>query len=343
MQDAKTGSIPRAQSEQVITEVKHGSAYMQLAKAIDISKPETAFTHMSGVGAYWVDEAQRIETSKPKWLKVVMRTKKMGVIIPTSKENLRYSVTDFFELMRPEITEAFAKKLDSAAIADIDNPFTWSILGSATTTGQLVAETANKYDDINAAMGYVEEADKDPNAVASLRKQKRLYRGTKDDNGHPIFNPATAGEPDSVLGLPIAYMHNMAFGTSDIAEIVGDWNNAYYGILQNIEYEILTEATLTTIEADDAPGKPVSLAERDMVAIKATMEVGIMIVKDTAFAVVKKASGGISGASVESLSDMTIPELRIYAEDREIDLSGLTLKGDIVAAIDQAQREQSDA
>lgn len=283
---SKTGAIPQKESEQIITDVKNGSAYMRLAKAVAIEKPETKFMHMSGVGAYWVDEAERIQTSKPTWLPVILRTKKMGVIIPTTKENLRYSVTNFFELMRPEIAEAFYKKFDAAAFANVDNPYAWSILKSALAAGHRVTETANKYDDINAAMGKIEAADLDPNGIASLRSQKRKYRGTKDANGLPIFNAATAGEPDTVLGLPTAYMHNGAFAGAGLFEAVGDWNNAYYGILQGIEYEILTEATLTTIEAGDAPGQPVSLAERDMVALKATLEVGMMVVKDAAFAVV---------------------------------------------------------
>ena len=290
MQDARTGAIPITLSDDIITEIKHGSAYMRLAKAQPISKPETQFTHMSGVGAYWVDEGERIKTSKPTWLKVVLRTKKLGVIIPTTKENLRYSVTNFFQLMRPEVAEAFHKKIDAAAFANIDNPFAWSVLGSATAAGasHLITETTNKYNDINDAMGAVEDGDFDPNGIASLRMQKRKYRGTKDDNGLPIFNEATAGAPDEVLGLPAAFLPNQSFAGSTIAEAVADWNEAYYGILQGIEYEILTEATLTTVEASDAPGVPLSLAERDMVALKATMEVGIMITNDNAFAVVTK-------------------------------------------------------
>ena len=62
--------------------------------------------------------------------------------------------------------------------------------------------------------------------------------------------------------------------------------------MQGIEFEVLTEATLTTFEAEDAPGQPVSLAERHMAAIKATMDIGMMVIKDDAFAAVKMAGGG---------------------------------------------------
>ena len=46
-----------------------------------------------------------------------------------------------------------------------------------------------------------------------------------------------------------------------------------------INYEILTEATLQgTLDSD---GKPLSLAEQDMVAIKATMRLGFLWLRTT--------------------------------------------------------------
>lgn len=41
----------------------------------------------------------------------------------------------------------------------------------------------------------------------------------------------------------------------------------------------------------DETGKPLNLAERDMAAIKATFEVGFMVVKDEAFSVVQPKAG----------------------------------------------------
>lgn len=290
MQDAKTGAIPINISETILTDVKNGSAAMKLAKAVPMTKPIEQFTYMTGVGAYWVDEAQRIETDKPTFVKAEMRSKKMAVIIPTTKENLNYSVSNFFELMKPEIAEAFYKKFDQAVFTGVESPYQWDILKSATDANNLVDESANKYDDINLAISKLEEEDLEPNGIATIRKQKVKYRSTKDGNGMPIFNDATSNGVDNILGLPIAYTPKTSFGASKALELVGDWNYAYYGILKGIEYEILTEATLTTVK--DEEGNPLSLAERDMAAIKATFELGFMVVKDNAFAaVVEKASG----------------------------------------------------
>ena len=57
---------------------------------------------------------------------------------------------------------------------------------------------------------------------------------------------------------------------------------------EGLEYEILKEATLQgTVGADD---KPISLAEQDMIAIKATMRLGFLPIKDDAFAILKPKS-----------------------------------------------------
>lgn len=72
--------------------------------------------------------------------------------------------------------------------------------------------------------------------------------------------------------------------------MLGDWDYARYGILQGIEYSISEDATLTTLDADDASGKPVSLFERDMFALRATMHIGYMNVKPEAFGALTPAS-----------------------------------------------------
>lgn len=288
MMDAKTGKVPGTISETIGTKIKTGSAFMRLAKAVPMEKPQETFTFLTGVGAYWVGEGKKITATKPTFVNGTMVAKKLAVIIPTTKENLKHSIEDFFSLMEDEVAEAFYKKFDQSSFAGVDSPYLFNIKKSALAAGNVVKETSNKYDDISNAMGKIEDKDIDPNGIASQRKQKRKYRATKDNNGQPIFDGGTSTEPATVCDLPIAFASNDSFNCVDVTEVVGDWNCAFYGILSDIEYEVLTEATLTTIEAEDAPGEPVSLAERDMAALKATMEIGMIVVKDDAFAIVTK-------------------------------------------------------
>jgi hypothetical protein len=70
------------------------------------------------------------------------------------------------------------------------------------------------------------------------------------------------------------------------------------GIRNGIEFEVLTEATLQgTLDAD---GKPISLAEQDMIAIKATMRLGFLVIKDDAFAAYKFGAPVLGALAVTS-------------------------------------------
>src|SRR5690625_5025973 len=139
LQDARTGQIPREQGTLVIRDVMQNSVMMQLAQYEEMTKQEKEFQYLAdGVGAYWVDEGEVIQTSKPQWLTATMRAHKLGVIVPVSREFLTYSVTDFFTQVRPLIAEAFYKKFDEATILGVDNPFAQSLQNSVTTAGNIV-------------------------------------------------------------------------------------------------------------------------------------------------------------------------------------------------------------
>ncbi|MCR1994419.1 phage major capsid protein [Bacillus subtilis] len=294
MQDAVNGKVPSEQGTLVLKEFMTQSAVTKLAKYEEMTKPEKEFTYLaSGPGAYWVGEGDRIQTSKAQWLTAKMISKKLGVIIPVSKEFLRYSVTDFFTQMRSSIAEAFAIKFDQAALFGVDSPFGQgvSVFEKIKESGNTVAlnSLGNLYDELNGVMALVEDADKDVNGFTTTRRFRQKLRGTKDGNGLPIFNDATGGPTQQALGLPIGYVDSKSWDYDKAALLAADWNYTRYGIPQGMEYKISEDATLTTIV--DADGNPINLYERDMVALRVTQQVGFMTLTDDAFAAITPATG----------------------------------------------------
>lgn len=287
LQDAKTGEIPSEQGTLVLKEFLSNSVVAQLAKPEAMTKPVKKFTYLAeGPGAYWVSETERIQTSKAKWLTAEMEAKKLGVIIPVSKEFLRYTVTDFFTQMRPAIAEAFYIKFDQAALFGVDSPYATgvSVWENITASGNKVEQgsTANLYADLNALMALVEDGDNDPNGFTTTRRFRKDLRGAVDDRNLPIFNDAKQGVTAQALGLPIGYADGKSWDYDRAHLITGDWDYARYGVLQGIEYAVSEDATLTTIV--DETGEPINLFERDMFALRATMHVGFMTLKEDAFA-----------------------------------------------------------
>ncbi|MCY8918051.1 phage major capsid protein [Bacillus atrophaeus] len=295
MQDSVNGKVPTEQGTLVLKEFMTQSAVTKLAKFEQMNKPEKTFTYLaSGPGAYWVGEGEKIQTSKATWLEAKMVSKKLGVIIPVTKEFLRYSVADFFTQMRPAISEAFAIKFDQAALFGINSPFGTgnSVYEKVQSSGNTIAlnSLGNLYDELNGLMALVEDADKDVNGFTTTRRFRQKLRGTKDGNGLPIFNDATGGATQQALGLPIGYVDSKSWDYSKAALLAADWNYTRYGIPQGMEYKISEDATLSTVV--DENGEPINLYERDMVALRVTQQVGFMTLTDDAFAALTPETAG---------------------------------------------------
>lgn len=299
LQNAVNGQIPTEQSTLVLKDFMQNSAVMQLATYEEMTKPKKQFSYLAdGPGAYWVGEAEKIQTSKATWLQAEMEAKKLGVIIPVSKEFLNYTVSDFFNQMGPAIAEAFYTKFDQAALFGNNSPYAagTSVFERITDSGNTLAQgsAGSLYSELNGLMALVEDGDNDPNGFTTTRRFRKDLRGAVDQNGIPVFNTANQGVANQLLGLPVGYVNGKSWDYSKANLITGDWQYARYGILQGIEYAVSQDATLTTIA--DENGDPINLFERDMFALRATMHVGFMTLKDDAFAALTPAAPAEGGA-----------------------------------------------
>lgn len=293
LSDARTGEVPSEQGSLTMREFMANSVAMQLATPEPMTTLKKKFSYLAdGPGAYWVGEGKKIETSKATWLEAEMEAKKLGVILPVSNEFLKYSVSDFFTQMRPAIAEAFYLKFDQAALFNNDSPYAagTSVWENIVASGNSVAlgTEPNLYLDLNEVVALVEDGDNDANGFTTTRRFRKNLRGEVDQNNKPIFNEATQGAPASVLGEALGYVSADAWDYSKAHMLTGDWNYARYGILQDMEYKISEDATISSIV--DENGEPINLFERDLVALRVTMYVGFMTLKEDAFAALTPAA-----------------------------------------------------
>lgn len=285
LKDNLTGFVPVEQAKEIMKDVARGSSILRLSKVEPMKSDTKKFPVMTdGPGAYWVGETERIKTSVATWIFPEMHAKKLAVIIPTTKEKMNDTTIDVFGEMRPAIAEAFYTAIDAACLFGTNSPFAKSILGVATDAGNVVALGTNgegKLDlDISDVMALIEDAGQDVNGFSAHYGMKNSLRKLRDGNGAPLFAQGT--NQNEFYNNPIEFVRNGAWDKTKAETIAANWNYSLVGIREGIEYEILTEATLQSVTMAD--GKPLSLAENDMIAIKATMRLGFLPIKDEAFA-----------------------------------------------------------
>ena len=285
LQDAKTGAIPSEQGTLILKEVMANSVMMQLAKYEEMTKQKKTFNYLAeGVGAYWVGEGEVIQTSKPQWLTAEMEAKKLGVIIPVSREFLQYSVTNFFEEVKPLIAEAFYKKFDEATVLNVDNPFTQSLQESVTDAGHIVEGDING-ESFFELTDFINDAGFDVNGFISKNQNKSKLRGIVDgfkQQDGTITDPVRLYDrgTNTLDGVPVANLESAEMKKGEL--FGGNFDYVRYGIPYNLNYSISEEAQLSSIV--DENGDPINLFERELIAIRATMDVGFMVLKDDAFA-----------------------------------------------------------
>ncbi|MGW7931871.1 phage major capsid protein [Staphylococcus xylosus] len=292
MHEKKEGELLNDFTTPILLEVMENSKIMQLGKYEPMNGTEKEFTFWADKpGAYWVGEGQKIETSKATWVKAKMRAYKLGVILPVTKEFLKYTYSQFFEEMKPMIAEAFYQKFDEAGILNKgDNPFGKSIVQSIETTGKKVKGDLNQTN-IIALEALLEDDDYDANAFISKRQNRSTLRQIVDpETKERIYDKSS----NSLDGLPIVDLKSNNFKKGEL--FAGDFDKLLYGIPQLIEYKIEDAAQLSTVTNTD--GTAVNLFEQDMVALRATMHVALHIADDKAFA--KLEPGTASKANADS-------------------------------------------
>ena len=301
LKDKLSGFIPEEISGEIIKDVARGSSIIRLSKAEDMKTDEKKVPVMtSGAGAYWVGEGERIKTSGAAWIYPKLTAKKLAVIIPVTKEKLNDTTIDVFSELQESIAEAFYKTIDAACIFGTNSPFETSLFGKIKSAGNIITESEKIDIDVSDLMSKVEENGFDVNGFTATIGLKGTLRKLRDNNGASLFIEGT--NQKEFYSQPIEFVRNGAWDKEKATIIGGEWKYSLFGLKQGIEFEILKEATLqNTLDSD---GKPISLAEQDMIAIKATMRVAYLCVKENAFAAVApdKEDATLSALTIGSLS-----------------------------------------
>ena len=285
--DNLAGMIPEPVSREIFQGVVEQSAALRAGRRLPNMTSKTQSINVLDMlpMAYWVEgDTGFKETASMAWEKKRLFAEELAVIIPIPEAVLDDTNYDIWGEVKPRLVEAMGRRIDEAILFGIGKPSTWrkGIVKTAKDAGNFVrahAGTAQDPDDIygdimgvGGVIAKAEESGYMPTGVMAAVQMRAKLRGLTDTTGQPIFVSGMQGKtPYALDGMEMSFPMNGAWDPMEALMIVGDFHQMVYSIRQDGTYKILTEATIV----DPASRSVIySLAQQDMVALRAVMRLG---------------------------------------------------------------------
>lgn len=284
---ALSGLIPEPVTREIMQGAIAESAVLRMGRRLAnmSSKTQTINVLDALPSAYFVNgestdggagEAFK-QTTKMAWDKKKLYAEEIAVIVPIPEAALDDADYDIWGEVKPRLTEAFGKVIDSAILFGTNKPGTWreGVVPAAIAAGNGVPIGTNVFDDIMGEGGLISKVELDgfnPNGVMSAIQMRGKLRGLKDTTGQPIFKTDMQGATRYGLdGMDMYFPMNGAFDPAQAQMIVGDWSQLVYAIRQDMTFKIFTEGV---IQDPSTKAITYNLMQNDMVALRAVMRLG---------------------------------------------------------------------
>ena len=274
------GLIPEPVAKEIFQGVVENSAVLRLGRKLPNMTAKTQSINVLDMLplAYWVDgDTGFKQTSSQAWEKKKLYAEELAVIIPIPEAVLDDANYDIWGEVKPRIVEAMGRRIDDAVLFGNGAPSTWrdSIVDTAVNAGCSVTLGTDLFQDIMGENGLIAKAEESgylPTGIMSAVTMRAKLRGLVDTNKQPIFlSNMQEGARYTLDGIPMDFPMNGSWDADRALMIAGDFSQLVYSIRQDVTYKILTEATIV-----DPTSREVvySLAQQDMVALRAVMRLG---------------------------------------------------------------------
>lgn len=239
------------------------------AQTISMDGPEMTIAKLlTDPTPAWVGEGGVIPTSNPTFGAATLHARKVGVIVYMSSE-LEEDAAGLMGLLTNSIGEAIALAIDSAALVGPpagSKPTGIRYWPGITTTA---IGGALAYDNLLDALTPIEAANGSATGWIAHPTQAASLRKLKDGNGNFL-----TGHPDIV---PLQRLISKQQTAGEIC--FGDFSELLLAFRRNLRLEIFREGSIL----DDDGTTTISLLNRDLIAIRATVRMDTLVMRPTFF------------------------------------------------------------
>lgn len=336
--------LPDQIIKDIIMEAPKSSVLLSRARNVQMSAKKAKQPVLATLpDAYWVNGDTGLkQTTKSTWSNVTITAEELAVIVPIPDALIDDADVPLWDAVKPLLVEAIDKKVDAAGLFGDDKPDSWpeAVVPSCVKAGNVVYRgTKDLGVDVAEAGKMLAEQGFGVNGFASKPGMQWELVGLRNANGDPIYTQSLSGTPQSGLyGYPLNEVSTGVWDADAVDILAADWSKFVIGIRQDITFDLFKEGVIS-----DENGKVIlNLMQQDCKALRVVFRVGFQVATPVTRLGGKYPAAIVAPASAKPkpLDDMTIDELRAYAAQHSIDLTGKTTKADILAAIKAAEETE---
>lgn len=274
-------SLPTELAQEVLQTARGQSAIMQLARRVTLPGRGLSIPTITGdPEAEWVAETDAKPVKQPGVGMKIMQGYKLAVILPFSNE-FRRDLAGLYDNLVARLPGALAEKFDATVVGAVQAPGgNFQQLSGATAQSILTTQTNTTYGGLVAAWGDIANHGGLLNGFALSPQAMGILLGAVDEQGRPLFiNSVADGAIPRVLGAATYGGKGMykagSTGTPAIVGIAGDWTQAMYGMVTEVDITFSDQATLTYVN-EESQTVTINLWQRNMFAVRAEVEIGFV-------------------------------------------------------------------
>ena len=289
------GYILEEQGSAVIQDLIANSAVERFARREVMASRTKTVPRFVADAPQIVAEGAEIPEATATLDEIVLTARKFAQIMHVSEEDLNDNLVDVLTASKREWASRFARKFDNACLGvsvaeDGTDTAPYRSLYRAmqqvpfNTNNLITTGGALSYDDLNNALGVVEDSSKyDAANTVWMAHPKMLkeIRGMVKGNSDLVLPDPLAGTPGSLFGFPLVVSYGAAVSTAASAApagnpllIVGNRNMLINGVRGGVESVVSRDAEFT----------------KDGVLLKTRIRRGFQVADVDAFAIIEKTA-----------------------------------------------------
>lgn len=285
-----SGFLSPEQSAPIFEEAARTSVVQSLVRQVPLGINGQNIPVVTGkMQAGWVSEGGQKPASNASIGLKTIKPEKIAAIAVVSAEVVRANPANYMDMLRPQIAEAFAIAFDRAALYNLGpdgtgtGPFD-TYIAQTTKAVQLDVDstaTGNVHTAVVAGLKALVDDGKRLTGFALDEVTEPLFLSALDTTGRPLYvetpladTTAAAARPGRLINRPSYMSEGVAHPDETEPRTVafgGNWNQAAWGVVGGITYDVSTQATVTI------GNQLTSLWEHNLVAIRAEAEYGFLV------------------------------------------------------------------